>query len=637
ANRLFLLHPAMLLNYLHSYCYTRFIVTDKVLVNNGQAVAEYEIVSERATNSITKEKNLQDLQNLPQSNAAEYVMNWFSTHVEAPANSVSGPPFTKLPRSTGSSTTEDSLGSFESSVDESENEHLKRTKLQNITFRKTYRKKRKVAKDKSASKRVDVVSKASNVDPPLPDISQLCTSFENAEEFTKEENFSKESGIRTPDTKATSIEAQTPNDGGLVKVQDASSDYLTCSSNSLFEKNVFETTEDVSVDIFTADESKSVRSLQSYIAKSEGVCSSDLSFVSVSEVYKYVDNDEGIVLYEKRLLKTSSEYNGSVKSSSFSSKLSSLPDTVDYDIESLRKELTSHGYNPGPITVTTKRVYLKKTSPVKETSNLGQRNQDPLRIEEKRSKKFSSQLAYSVELEKTLRDANWHADLTVYKSLEAMVVKQFGTPDPARKWREGVSKSSFTYLLLDPRVTNNLPCRAELLQPKEIWETFLSAVFYIGKGKRARPYSHLYEAVTLWRQGNFTADSKKIQHIIDIWNSNGGVICLHVFQNIIPVEAYTRGGRHDIRPEGRESHQHQAGRLLRDSGHLAAEAEETVWGVPVVQGDDDLPERGREAAMPFRYKLTIFIEFKLIVCTYVYRILYFGVTACTCNVMGWQI
>ncbi|KAJ8928175.1 hypothetical protein NQ314_019237 [Rhamnusium bicolor] len=147
---------------------------------------------------------------------------------------------------------------------------------------------------------------------------------------------------------------------------------------------------------------------------------------------------------------------------------------------------------------------------------------------------------YSVELEKTLRESNWCNDLAFYKSLEEVVVKQFSNPDASRKWREGINKSSFTYLLLDPRISNNLPCRAEILQPKEIWETFLSSVFYVGKGKRARPYSHLYEAVTLWNQEKYTTSSKKVQTIIDIWKSNSGVICLHVFQNIIPVEAYTR-------------------------------------------------------------------------------------------------
>lgn len=149
---------------------------------------------------------------------------------------------------------------------------------------------------------------------------------------------------------------------------------------------------------------------------------------------------------------------------------------------------------------------------------------------------------YSAELEKTINDSNWNQDLTVYKDLEAIVCKEFSSPDPRKHWREGKSKSSFTYLLLDPRITNDLPHQADSLQFDKVWKTFLASIFYVGKGKRSRPYSHLYDAVRYWR--NNTSEqkicSKKIQRILDIWNGNNGVICLHIYQNTIPAEAYTR-------------------------------------------------------------------------------------------------
>lgn len=147
---------------------------------------------------------------------------------------------------------------------------------------------------------------------------------------------------------------------------------------------------------------------------------------------------------------------------------------------------------------------------------------------------------YSVELEKTLRNSKWKEDLTKYKELESAVVTQFNNPDPSRKWREGISKVSFTYLLLDPRITQNLPTRSEVLPPEETWKTFLSSIFYVGKGKRSRPYVHLYDAFTHWSNNTKKVANKKIQHILDIWNDGKGVVCLHIFQNVIPVEAYTR-------------------------------------------------------------------------------------------------
>jgi len=35
--------------------------------------------------------------------------------------------------------------------------------------------------------------------------------------------------------------------------------------------------------------------------------------------------------------------------------------------------------------------------------------------------------------------------------------------------------------------------------PKECFQTFINAVFYVGKGKRSRPYSHLYEALEYFK------------------------------------------------------------------------------------------------------------------------------------------
>ena len=56
-------------------------------------------------------------------------------------------------------------------------------------------------------------------------------------------------------------------------------------------------------------------------------------------------------------------------------------------------------------------------------------------------------------------------------------------------------KSSFNYLLIDPRVTQNLPVRAKKMDPDDVFRVFVMAVFYVGKGKRSRPYAHLNEAL----------------------------------------------------------------------------------------------------------------------------------------------
>ncbi|XP_049816465.1 uncharacterized protein LOC126263415 [Schistocerca nitens] len=276
-------------------------------------------------------------------------------------------------------------------------------------------------------------------------------------------------------------------------------------------------------------------------------CSSDSSsnsgsYFSITEEYRYTDEENGIVLKERRILTEKCSIPDNVFESvkipaeccvnlslpdslSSSSTLSSLKLNLDYDTESLRAELKERNCIPGPITKTTKRLYLKKLVKLKKTGefcNPGQRN-----------------IEYSPELECTLKTMEWVNGLAAYIKLEQEVATQFSNPSCERRWRGGITKSAFCYLLLDPRVTKNLPCRTQTMQPLQIWQTFLSSVFYIGKGVRNRPYSHLYQAASLWKTKSKSSD-KKVQYILDIWSEGFGVVCLHVFQNVIPVEAHTR-------------------------------------------------------------------------------------------------
>ncbi|NWU08608.1 ANKL1 protein, partial [Cephalopterus ornatus] len=106
---------------------------------------------------------------------------------------------------------------------------------------------------------------------------------------------------------------------------------------------------------------------------------------------------------------------------------------------------------------------------------------------------------------------------------------------------EGLLKSSFNYLLLDPRTTQDLPLRCPRLSPAQRFQTFVSAVFYVGKGTRARPYCHLAEALGQHRAGT-RRGCPKVQRILEIWESGHGVVSVLCFQNRVPAEAYTREG-----------------------------------------------------------------------------------------------
>ncbi|NXT76590.1 ANKL1 protein, partial [Zapornia atra] len=124
---------------------------------------------------------------------------------------------------------------------------------------------------------------------------------------------------------------------------------------------------------------------------------------------------------------------------------------------------------------------------------------------------------------------------------ELVLVQQFDCPDRSCRWREGLVKSSFNYLLLDPRTTQNLPLRSQHLSPAECFRTFIKAIFYVGKGTRARPYCHLAEALNQHRAG-MQKGCPKVRRILEIWASGQGVISVHCFQSTVPAEAYTREG-----------------------------------------------------------------------------------------------
>uniref|UniRef100_A0A3Q0S438 LEM domain-containing protein n=1 Tax=Amphilophus citrinellus TaxID=61819 RepID=A0A3Q0S438_AMPCI len=207
-----------------------------------------------------------------------------------------------------------------------------------------------------------------------------------------------------------------------------------------------------------------------------------------------------------------------------------VPPTVDTSLKEneegltdkeLRLRLVELGESPGPISSRTRPTYMRRLCRLVQETNCQPRH-------------F---LGYSQELCKVLQTFN----LPDCQADEQALCQQFDQPDQNRKWREGIIKSSFNYLLLDPRVTKNLPFRSHTMTPKECFQTFIRAIFYVGKGKRSRPYSHLYEALEYYK-GDKTSKKlcPKVQHILQVWNAEQGVVSLHCFQNVIPVEAYTR-------------------------------------------------------------------------------------------------
>ncbi|KAK7796676.1 hypothetical protein U0070_017524 [Myodes glareolus] len=177
----------------------------------------------------------------------------------------------------------------------------------------------------------------------------------------------------------------------------------------------------------------------------------------------------------------------------------------------LLQALRALGHSPGPVTPFTRGHYLRRLQ------------------EAQASPGHSPELA---EVLRTGRIPDCQAD-------EAALAQHFQQLDPTKRWRGGVTKCSFTYLLLDPRQTQGLPARASSLTLAECLQCFVGAIFYVGKGTRARPDAHLWEALG-YRERPGKKACPKVRRILDIWASGRGVLSLHCFQHTAAVEAYTR-------------------------------------------------------------------------------------------------
>ncbi|XP_060645103.1 uncharacterized protein LOC132783760 [Drosophila nasuta] len=292
-------------------------------------------------------------------------------------------------------------------------------------------------------------------------------------------------------------------------------------------------------------------------------------YLQMTEAYVHTDDENGFVFYETKLLQQPAKKAQAKPRPPPTTQLDSSVSTnltlpLDYETDALRAELTQLGATVGPITHTTKRLYIKRLIKYR-------RNTDALLTAQHHAK--AAQIKYSVELHHTLRSQLDYEHIEDYMQHEVDSAAHFATAAAGTgrgQLREGHLKQSFIYMLIDPRISRNLPGERNYLEPLLIWSRFLDSIFYVGKGKCSRPYAHLYDAmrqhtrahqqsVGAGKRGKSTrsqlmpelfksppppgltaTSSRKLQRILDIWQSGSGVVCLHVFHNILPTDAYTR-------------------------------------------------------------------------------------------------
>ncbi|XP_039949887.1 ankyrin repeat and LEM domain-containing protein 1 [Bactrocera tryoni] len=164
---------------------------------------------------------------------------------------------------------------------------------------------------------------------------------------------------------------------------------------------------------------------------------------------------------------------------------------------------------------------------------------------------------FSMELQRTISSTKGFQSIQNYEKFESISSKYFNSrPNFSNKKKLGL-KQCYLYFLMDPRKSRNLPVSAKENSLKElkIWQRFLNSIFYVGKAKSTRPYSHLHNAIKIYNKQELDDKAEclnaivsdiqapkfsKVDHIIDIWRNGFGVVNLHVFHNILPYEAYTR-------------------------------------------------------------------------------------------------
>ncbi|KRY31311.1 Ankyrin repeat and LEM domain-containing protein 1 [Trichinella spiralis] len=204
----------------------------------------------------------------------------------------------------------------------------------------------------------------------------------------------------------------------------------------------------------------------------------------------------------------------------------------------LRKALTEDGYCVGPVTKQNRKIYIYKLA-----KNLSE-------------KRLSSGQKFSVELEMMFKGRLDRAEAMNDIQLLKNYFEKFR--NSGTRWREGSLKNSFCYFLIDPTVTDDLPSRANSMRGErcniylhrlialskiciflecEIMQIFCKSIFYIGKGKKCRPLQHLKDAA---KRKDEKTTCKKLRKILQLWTSDQGVVSFHVWNNITPIEAYTR-------------------------------------------------------------------------------------------------
>ncbi|KAI1296656.1 Ankyrin repeat and LEM domain-containing protein 1 [Halotydeus destructor] len=184
-------------------------------------------------------------------------------------------------------------------------------------------------------------------------------------------------------------------------------------------------------------------------------------------------------------------------------KLLSINESVlKLDKKNVRYNLELFGEKPGPLLPSTEMVLRRKLQILRS-----QVPYTPLKILPLPT--HSDELKMIEQGQLNIRKA---------EELEAKLSDLFRTEN---------SMNSFNYLLLDSRLTSNIPIGRQRHQKsdftRKFFKSFTDAIFYVGKGNRNRPREHLKEALKV-QSLKIKPPNGKIKTILDIFNQELAVI-----------------------------------------------------------------------------------------------------------------
>ncbi|WKX88379.1 hypothetical protein Q1695_008205 [Nippostrongylus brasiliensis] len=127
------------------------------------------------------------------------------------------------------------------------------------------------------------------------------------------------------------------------------------------------------------------------------------------------------------------------------------------------------------------------------------------------------------------------------RQLELAMLDEVSAADRGKKLDDQIREefqlagvSAFCYLLLDPR---KIHVDVDTLDLR----SFVPAIFYVGKGTKARPLAHLIEAKKEKEaKSPKITSNKKLQRIDSIWENGRGVVCLQINHSVSDDEAFVR-------------------------------------------------------------------------------------------------